>query len=234
MSPRTRRHAARFAFAFASVATALGCVSIQDLGSHAPIAEGGALDTTFPFDVNLGFPFDAGPSKLFFVTDRRYTGDLATEGGATTGLAGADNLCNREARAAGVDGVFKAWLSTPSENARNRIAPVGPWRLFDGRTVFAAASFGGHPEVFPTYTASGADLLFDKAPDVWTGTNEQGTLTATGNTCAGWTSALPTDKGSFGSLNWSTGEWTDAIDLPTNASESRACSEKLRLYCFGQ
>jgi hypothetical protein len=215
--------------AAAHSAIVVGCVSTVDLGSHAPPLEGGA-----PFDVSLPDPFvDAGrQAKIFFVTDGRYTGDLATEGAAASGLAGADAICTREARAAQLTGVFKAWLSTSMQDAKDRIAPVGPWQMVDGRVVFGDRIVG-HPENFPTYSAKGNDLLFDPNARVWTGTTAPGRLNDASKTCASWTSAAAAAAGTYGSLTWTSDGWTDERKLDAT-SETSPCSERLRLYCFEQ
>ncbi|MDB4939134.1 MAG: hypothetical protein JWP87_6106 [Labilithrix sp.] len=209
--------------AFASAtAAAWGCVSTVDLGSHAPPLEGGSL-----LDVSLPSPGEGATerAKIFFVTDGRYTGDLA-------GLAGADAICMQEATAGGLTGVFKAWLSTSTEDAKDRIAPVGPWQMVDGRVVFSGATVG-NPESFPTYSAKGNDLLFDPNPNVWTGTTGPGRLNDGSKTCSSWTSAGPTDTGTYGSLAWTSDLWTDERKLDAT-SETSPCSERLRLYCFEQ
>lgn len=218
-----------FVVAASPGAVALGCVSTVDLGSHASLTEGGA-----PADASVPNPLvDASSGgRVFFVTDGRYTGDLAAEGAAASGLAGADALCTREAVAAGLGGVFKAWLSTANENARDRIAPVGPWHMVDGTVVFASAAVD-QPQNFPKYSAKGNDLFFDSFPNVWTGTTGAGRLDDGAHTCAGWTSARASDVASYGALTWTSAEWTDARMLD-GTSESSPCSDRLRLYCFAQ
>jgi len=61
-----------------------------------------------------------------FVTSAGYDGDLAGQSGTTDGLAGGDALCNLHASAAGLGGIWKAWLSGDEEDAVDRIADVGP------------------------------------------------------------------------------------------------------------
>jgi hypothetical protein len=204
-----------------SFAAALGCVSVQDLGSHA-LQDGGG---TIP----------PNPGKIFFVTGGLYTGDLATQGGAASGLAGGDSICMAEARAAGLGGVFKAWLSTSDESAKTRIAPVGPW-LAPGRPLpsFPLPAVSDPPLDFLRYDANGADLFFEPERRVWTATTAIGLLNANGATCTGWTSSLGSVRGSHGDfLQAVAGRWTDLRDLDMK-SETSPCSDRLRLYCFGQ
>ncbi len=223
----SRPLAAAAGVAIVFLALALGCVTEQDLGSHAPAGEGGAPGIDAPATTEGG-----GPVKIFFVTDGRYGGDLGAQGAAASGLAGGDNLCNTEARAANLAGVFKAWLSTPTESARSRIAPVGPWRLVDGTIVFEGPSVG-QPRVFPRLTGSGVDLFFSNDTQVWTGTNQDGQLSINRETCAAWTSGLANVKGSYGSLTRIGGAWTDDQGFDTT-SLSSPCSSRSRLYCFEQ
>jgi hypothetical protein len=208
-------------FAGVLVCAVRGCVSVQDLGSHALQDGGGALPPS--------------PGKIFFVTSGLYTGDLASQGGAVSGLAGGDSICMTEARAAGLGGVFKAWLSTSGESAKSRIAAVGPWSA-PGRPLpsFPLASVTDPPLDFLRYAADGSDLFFEAERRVWTATTAIGTLNPNGATCTGWTSRLGNVRGSHGDfLQGVAGRWTDLKDLDMK-SETSPCSERLRLYCFGQ
>lgn len=208
------------------VVAALGCVTVQDLGSHAPQGDGGApgVDASLP---PFPFPFpEGGTGKIFFVTEGLYTGGLG-------GLAGADQICTMEARGAGLSGAFKAWLSTSSENAKSRIAPVGPWQFVGGRFGIVFDASVGLPRAFPQYTAKGGDLFFSNDTSVWTATTSTGVLNTNGASCAGWTSALGTDKGSYGTLTRIGVDWTDDQGFDAT-SQSSPCSSRLRLYCFEQ
>ena len=222
----------------ASAESALGCVTVQDLGSHAEAAEAGAPDVgPFPFlDGAFPFPGDSGPpGKIFFVTKGRYSGDLATEGGAASGPAGGDSLCTREAGAAGHVGLFRAWLSTSKENAKSRIKAVGPWRSLGSVLLpFPGAAVADPPGDFLHYTADGTDLFFEPQRLVWTGTKLNGTLNDNGDTCADWTSSPANVRGGRGDFNEiGDGRWTDSRALD-RSSETSPCSERLRLYCFEQ
>lgn len=199
-----------------------GCVVDRDLGAHAAPGDASPSIQTPP-------PPRGGP-KIVFVTDGRYTGDLATEGGGASGLAGADAVCTREARNAGRTGTFKAWLSTATQNAKDRIAAVGPWRSVDGTVVFANAA-ADRPAAFLRFTAAGTDLLFSTSREVWTGTNALGLRTASGATCGDWTTAV--QLGTYGELAWINPRWTDAQDVQ-GSSATKPCTEHLRLYCFEQ
>jgi hypothetical protein len=71
----------------------------------------------------------------FFVTS---TGSGAA-GGDLGGLAGADAKCSTLAQAAGVPGLWRAYLSDASANARDRIGP-GPWHNAAGALVALGAT----------------------------------------------------------------------------------------------
>ncbi|CAN5925601.1 hypothetical protein BH11MYX4_BH11MYX4_06590 [soil metagenome] len=214
------------------------CITERDLGGHArgdglTGPDGGALEGGASEGGVVPPRVDGGhDGKIFFVTKGLYTGDLAKQGGAASGLAGGDAICTAEAGAARLGGVFKAWLSTSAENAKDRIALVGPWHMTSGATVFAAGPITG-PEDFPRYAADGEDLFFANDARAWTGTNRQNKVTDNGDTCASWASSRPSDKGSFGGITYIGGEWTDYRALD-QTPETRACSERLRLYCFEQ
>ncbi|EJK55631.1 hypothetical protein THAOC_24620, partial [Thalassiosira oceanica] len=56
---------------------------------------------------------DLVPVKIVFVTSERYNGNLG-------GLAGADARCQERAKAAGLSGTFKAWLSDRTTSVSQR------------------------------------------------------------------------------------------------------------------
>lgn len=221
-------------------AIALGlvaCESTEDLGRHstAEFADGGAADSgDAGTNSDASVAVDSGHrGKIVFVTDNRYTGDLATEGGTSSGLDGADAICNGEAQAAGIGGVFKAWLSSSSENAKARIAAVGPWHMVDGSVVFPGKAVIGAPLLYPRYTASGVELFADSDPSLWTGTNSDGTVADAKSTCADWTSNSASGRGGIGFALSTTGEWTDYAGM-FSTSPPPPCSVREHLYCFEQ
>jgi len=221
---------------------ALACVSERDLGSHAlaggPTKPDGAPDRgSASGDGGSG---DGGSvregggveprgdsghdGKIFFVSEGFVAGDLG-------GLAGADQTCTAEARAAKLGGNYRAWLSTIMVNAKDRISGTGPWRMTNGKVVFRSAPNGDLLDNFPSVTAKGEDLFGISNNRVWTGTNRQLTVTKNGDTCADWTSGSSSTRGSIGQLISIGGEWTDYRDIDKNP-EARPCTERLRLYCF--
>ncbi|APR80380.1 Hypothetical protein A7982_05727 [Minicystis rosea] len=203
----------------------LGCVSELDLGHHADGGGGSSVDA------GDGGALDAGhEGKLIFVTDNRYIGDLRTEGGAASGLAGGDAICMMEAKAAHLGGVYRAWLSSSTENAKDRIAPVGPWRRVDGITVFPGHAVVGPPLHYLQISASGDTLFASTNPEVWTGTTGDGVYDPDHTACGDWASGASSQEGTYGIVVSDNDEWTEYGLF----GETLPCSARARLYCFEQ
>src|SRR4051794_18448419 len=102
-------------------------------------ADGGALS---PDGGSAGPDGGNGaPQKHIFVTSMTYGSNLG-------GLTGADAKCRTLATAASLGGTWKAWLSTTSTNAIDRIVDVGPWYLMNGvKTFNNKAALRGTPLV---------------------------------------------------------------------------------------
>lgn len=180
-------------------------------------------------------------AMTFFITSAG-SGDGANLGG----LAGADAICQRLAEAAGSTGLtWRAYLSTATENARDRIG-AGPWHNAKGVLI-----------------ANGLDDLHDDAAN---GINKQTGLTEAGNPVNGRGDQpnqhdILTGSNADGSANENTcGDWTlngegsamvghhdrmglrdDAPSKSWNASHpSRGCSQEALagtggaglFYCF--
>src|SRR5678816_81066 len=77
---------------------------------------------------------DGASTPLRVFVTGAFAGTMYEPGG---GLAAGDAKCAYAASGAAIGGVWRAWLSTASMNAIDRIAGGGPWRLMDGTTVFA-------------------------------------------------------------------------------------------------
>jgi len=181
-----------------------GCTIERDLGPTSALGEAGAP------------PREA---SVVFVSDGRYTGDLAREGGASTGPLGADALCALEAKQAGLAGTFVAWLATDGADASTRVGAFGPYRRVDGTTVFPGKAPVGTPLEALSTTASGKALSASDDASVWTGT-------ADARRCAGFTSARAELTGAIGSALATDATWT------SDGRAVRACDVRGRLYCF--
>ncbi len=181
-------------------------------------ATGGGDVETVPITLSV---VDA---KIVFVTS-------TTQNGALGGLSGADNICQTRAGAAGLSGTYKAWLSTTSVNAKDRISD-GLYVRTDGQTIAVSKAdlidgsisvpinrdeFGnipsGETQVFTATNEFGVKWVFDSFPSI-------------NYSCVDWTtSSNPYDHtGQMGSTN---SNWTQG-------SAGQGCANARRLYCFKQ
>jgi hypothetical protein len=155
------------------------------------------------------------PSRIF-VTD-------TTQDAALGGIVGANALCASQAAAASLQGDFRAWLSTSSSAAGDRLAQSGgPYVLVDGTRI--ADNWGdltdGSIQAPINLDANG----LTRDGDVWTGTLPDGS-TYSGGDCEGFTS----DSAGLslcGSTQFADNRWT--------AAQTPACSVPLRLFCIEQ
>jgi hypothetical protein len=174
--------------------------------------------------------------KRVFVTSLAYDGNLR-------GLAGADATCQLLADAVPLGGTFKAWLSSTTTSAADRLThSTGPYQLINGTKI--ATSWAGltsgtllnpinvNEKGGPPPTAPSACAALN-ASVVWTSTNPDGTIgTTQGATCADWTTN--------GSSNGAVLGFADRIDLgwtsgcASQGAGSTICAMSAGLYCFEQ
>ncbi len=183
----------------------------------------------------------ANADLSFFVTSEGSGADGANLGG----LAGADQRCEDFAAAVGAGAkTWRAYLSTSTENARDRIGD-GPWENADGDTVAANVAelhdatrgINGNPNLMLDETGApvpGAEH------DILTGSTPEGTL-LTDATCANWTSNVATPPGpqvghsdipsnpAF-SPSWNSAHAPNGCDQANLAMVGGAG----RLYCFAE
>jgi hypothetical protein len=131
------------------------------------------------------------------------------DGGNFGGIAGADALCETLAAAADAALASKTWrayLSTSTENARDRIG-AGPWRNAAGVIIannvaeLHDQAAGGASEANYPLNSFDTALREDGTPlpaqpvthDILTGSNLDGTVSASG-TCSDWTSNTGTTR----------------------------------------
>jgi len=165
--------------------------------------------------------FDFSAKKVFKTADTG-TGNLSAWPGANgnTGLAAGDAICQDRAAAAGFVNAsrFKAWLSSTTVNAIDRLTSAGPWGRADG--VIVATS-----KADLTDGTVGASILDQNGKVqtnyVFTGTLRSG-LVGTG-TCGDWTvgDATQTAESGVDTLIY---PWTEYL-LPD-------CSAPHALICF--
>jgi hypothetical protein len=172
---------------------------------------------------------------VVFTTKASFDGNLG-------GIAGADAKCNTYAKAAGLPGTFRAWLSDSSTDARTRVPEAGPWRVLnkEGKQADVAfqdrAAWEGYPRVPIKNTEFGKELhdlsgtTTTEIPYTWTGTNLGGTKH--GCHCKDWsTSNNPTScaNGEYGGVigsrygGASDEKWTYVGPNPCNAKSGLLC-----------
>jgi hypothetical protein len=147
------------------------------------------------------------PNNMSFFVTSRGSGN----GGNFGGITGADALCKTLATAANPalgNKTWRAYLSTSTENARDRIG-AGPWRNFAGKIIAnnvadlhdqaaGGASESGYPlgDINTALDETGATVPAAQPAvlhDIITGSNLDGTLSASG-TCSDWTSTTGTTR----------------------------------------
>lgn len=161
--------------------------------------------------------------RIFATSDKR--------DGKIGGLSGADQECNQLASRAGLQGNWKALLSTPSTSAASRLTIDAAVVRVDGTKVADGAStFWQEDHQAPIEIDEEGNAVTGR---VWTGTNPDGTSDGTndadsGQFCRSWTNAAPVRLGESGdSTADSGGRWV----LEPGSSGSQ-CSEMHRLYCL--
>jgi hypothetical protein len=178
----------------------------SNAGSGGSAAAGAAgSDTSAAGSSGSGAEASADDDSMSFFLASRGSGD----GGNFGGIAGADALCETLAAAADPALAAKTWrayLSTSTENARDRIG-AGPWRNAAGviiantvEELHDQAAGGASEENYPLNDIN-TPLREDGTPlppqpvlhDIITGSNLDGTVSASG-TCSDWTSNMGTTR----------------------------------------
>lgn len=150
-------------------------------------------------------------NNIVFVTSTADTGNLG-------GLAGADAICAARAAAAGLPGNYRAFLSTSSVNAIDRLTGARGWVRVDGRPFADSAAD----------VASGRILYPPRIDELGADTGAQTTYAKTGSTgllCVDWTSESTLDNQMMGFADGGTQIWLSYAYT--------SCSVPSRQYCFG-
>jgi len=164
---------------------------------------------------------------LAFVTSIRGQGRLQDwpDADGQLGVAAADAICRSRAAAGGLrwPDQFKAWISSSTENAPDRIGFSGPWVRLDGVVVAQSKTDLLDGEIFgpinqDEYAAYASGLY------VLTGTDSSGIWGT--EDCSGWSSALSTDFATTGRLN-DVMRWADQ-------GYHNQCDRQARLYCLSE
>lgn len=166
--------------------------------------------------------------KTVFVSSKFYDGNFMKAGNGSTGLAGADNVCNSLAEQADLLGSYTAWLSG-SVSAQDRITKsTVPYIRTDGVKV---------ADDFVDLTTCTASSCLQSAIEidenggnasgaVWTATNPDGS--GLSPNCMDWE-----QTGTTPALSASTGQ-SGATGKNWTVNNGSACAPQFpaRLYCF--
>ena len=140
------------------------------------------------------------------------------------GIAGADAICAAQALGAGLEGEFKAWLSTIGSPVADRVTQsVGPYVLVDGTLVANDWDDLVDGSILAPINLDASGV--ERAGEVWTGTLASG-ASYPDDDCAGFNSVGTTGVALCGATNSTTATWTENI--------TPACSTQLGLYCIEQ
>lgn len=181
-------------------------------GSHTTASSGTPAPATSTPTPSL----PSAPRKHVFVT-------RATTNGNLGGTAGADAFCQGAADRAGLVGTYRAWLSTGTTNAIDRLSGEGPWETPGGDVAFDARPDMAGPPFVDLTDEHGVPLAAKSV--AWTGTDDLGH--AAGSDCSRWTASAASSAGSVGdgladSVHWGGG------------AGARACNAPASLVCFAQ
>jgi len=186
--------------------------SVADAASMA--ADGGGL-------ADAG----AAAARQLFITSAFFDGNLlARVPGAADGLAAGDQLCRDAAVRAGLGGDWRAWLSSDTVDAIDRLQERGPWHDRRGALLFEdKARIADGPRASIWYDEAAQFLPSDR---IWTGTIFDGTRGPMSATCASWSSGAMGELARIGQVGQSSDSWT----FQTMTS----CDQRAHLICFEQ
>lgn len=193
-----------------------------------------AMTTTSTLECPSGevvIPCDP-PLKAVFITSTTHQGNLG-------GLQGADSICNTRATEAGLEGLFKAWVSSSSVSVAMRFTQNNDaYVTVDRRLVtesINALTNAGRPSIPINITETGDVISADFS--VWTNTQPNGSPIALGVqndgfACEDWTSSEATMFSNSGLGN--VGDASSLSNTWTRDSPTIECNQQARLYCFEQ
>jgi hypothetical protein len=172
-----------------------------------------------------GHASDAGAAANFM-----FMSSTVRAAGSLGGLAGADALCQQLASAAGIgDNTYRAWLSTSTVNAKDRLGTARGWVRRDG-VPFAdtqadlLATGAMYP---PMLDENGVPWTNFTLPYVVTATDSSGMLVnGPANTCSDWTDTAGGGPGYGTPFSRGLG-WTGGIGVLTS------CDAATHIFCFG-
>jgi hypothetical protein len=208
---------------------AVGCGGATDAASDSGSPESEGSVSTRDAGVDAAAEDAPESRRIIFLTSVSYSAALG-------GLAGADAHCQALAAAAGLPGVFKAWLSDANTAARDRLTHADvPYQLVDGTVVasnwkqLASGLMLTNP-ISVTETGGGAPAQPGAVcyPTVWTNTDPYGGIQGAGD-CTAWTNTSDAGQGTLLGASGSTDPtWT------AGCFDNGACSFVAPLYCLEQ
>lgn len=162
-------------------------------------------DTTPPPDLDATPP---GSRLRVFVTAETWLGTTFGADTSSTAIGKADAFCAEAALRAGLNGTFRAWLSTSKSAAVERFEDYGPWYdVARGHLVIA------RPSAFVALAAIPDELGKTAVGQVWIGAR-------VGANCGDFTASAGSAR--VGDPNDRT-TWDDAGDAPCGATQAHLC-----------
>jgi hypothetical protein len=158
-------------------------------------------------------------AKYVFVTSTVHSGNLG-------GLVGADVICQNLADAAGLPGIYLAWLSDSDRSPSTRFTrPIVPYVNTIGETV--AAGWNDLIDGQLTNTIGYDENGVANGGVFWSGTDINGNVATIGWHCLDWTSDSNSQNGQEGVTSYTDAHWTSLF--------GDSCDNNDRhLVCFQQ
>lgn len=150
-------------------------ITIRMISSPATSTARTATVTIGSLSGNWNVTTRTGQTSIF-LTATLYSGNMG-------GLSGADAICQTAADAAGRPGVYKAILSTTTQDAKDRLTVIHPVVRVSDNTAIAASNFWTQGMEDQPRTATNGAAYGDH---YWSGTTTGGTKHT--DTCSDWTS----------------------------------------------
>jgi len=157
-------------------------------------------------------------SRIVFLSSQTYDGNLG-------GVSGADAKCQALAQAAGLSGIFMAWISDDSTSPNERF-----WHSFYPYLLSSGYKVAENWEDLTNWISVAINRTeWNEGPVteyVWTGTAMDGRRAGLPSPCENWLSNSDTVDGIVGSSGDIDYRWTSVRDP--------ICSNFYHIYCFQQ
>lgn len=173
-------------------------------------------------DARGGEAGDKATRKRIFHLKNGTLGQIRDGNDTRTGLEVADAECVQAGQSYG-GGQWKAWLSSSTINALDRLADVGPWYRVDQETLlFPSRAAMVNGPLAPIDTQS--DPVDDRRNLFWSGTLAAGS--ASGSNCQDWTAYGSGLVATVGRVDTAGQGWVNPSSL--------SCGSYLSLLCIEQ